>query len=244
LENVPEGYTYITSGLGEETPKVLILSPMYIEDRVFGVIEIASFRTIEDYQIEFIKDVSERIASVISNIQINEETEILLEKAKQQQKELEDKEEKMTKTISELRKAQDEITTKDTESKGIMSALVSTVSVVFYDKNGRVTNVNQKNQELFGINKEDYIGKTQFDYLPEAKENREWFKQFWNDLRDGKQREKEYYIKLDDKELFLHETYTPILDVEGKVEKIINIGIDITRQKQLERELTDAKVKK
>ncbi len=244
LEDIPEGYTYITSGLGENTPKVLLLSPLFIESKVYGVIEIASFRKIDEYQVEFIKDVSERIASVISNIQINEETEILLERAKKQRIELEEKEEKMAKTIAELRRVKDVITIKDTESKGIMSALVSTVSVVFYDKIGRVTDMNQKNQEIFGITKKDYLGKTQFQYLPEAKEDRKWFKEFWDDLRSGKQRDKEYYVNFKGKELFLHETYTPIFDKEGNVEKIINIGIDITKQKLLERELGNAKIKK
>ena len=37
--------------------------------------------------------------------------------------------------------------------------------------------------------------------------------------------------------MWLHETFTPIFNKKGETEKIINIGVDITKQKLLELEL-------
>jgi len=237
LEHLPQGYTVITSGLGGETPSVLVLSPLLFENNVYGVLEIASFNKFEDFQIEFIKLISERVASVVSNLQINSETAALLEQSRKQSEELEAKEREMVNTISELEKVQVDILMREAENKGIMTAVNSIASVTYFDMEGRVTNINQKNLESFGMFKHDVIGKNHFQLLAEARENPEWFEQFWNDLREGKQRTKEYYIQFENKELWLYETFTPILNKDGFPEKVINIGIDITAQKLLEREL-------
>ncbi len=243
IEDLPEGYTFIGSGLGEDTPKSLVLIPLLFEKNIFGVIEIASLKTISEFKINFLKNIGERIAAEISSIQIEQNTKFLYENFKKQAEKLSEKEKEMQLKIKELQDTRDEISKQAAESTGIMKALVSVASVVFYDMEGRITNINQKNIDIFNLKKEDWIGKTHFDFLPEAKENPEWFKEFWEDLRNGKSRTKEYYIKNKNKEMWLFETFTPILDSNGKPEKIINIGIDITKQKLLQKELISYKNK-
>ncbi len=237
LSNVPDGYTFISSGLGEDKPKELILIPLLLDNKVFGVIEISTFKRLEDYQMEFLEITAQRIASVLANMKITEDTSKLLEKFKNKSKELKLAEQELTKTIKHLKKAQSEIMSLDIESKNLMTALTSVASIVFYDMNGKITNSNQKNLEILGVNKKDFIGKTHLEVLDEAKENIVWFEQFWNDLREGKKREKEYYLKYFDKEIWLHETFIPIIDKNGKPEKVINIGIDITKRKLMERKI-------
>ncbi len=43
LTDIPEGYTYVSSGLGEENPNILVLAPLVHEHNIFCVLEIASF---------------------------------------------------------------------------------------------------------------------------------------------------------------------------------------------------------
>jgi len=237
IDNLPEGYTFIGSGLGEDTPDTLLLVPMMFENILFGVIEIASLHNIPDYKINLLHGIGERIAAEISNIKTKLLTKTLAEDFKKQAEELALKEKEAEQTISQLQTAKDKIAEQAAESSGIMKALISVASVVFYDMEGRITNINQKNLELFNLKKEEQIGKTHFEILKEAKENPEWFEEFWNDLRNGKIRTKEYYIKNEGKEMWLFETFTPILNNEGKPEKVINIGIDITEQKLLEKQV-------
>jgi len=241
INNLPEGYTFIGSGLGEDTPKSLLLIPLIFEKKLFGVIELASLHKLPNYKIDLIKDVGERIAADIANIKRKSTSQKLTTQFKKQAEELKEKEKEALKTISELKDAQAEIAKQAKENIGIMNALISVVSVVFYDLEGRIIDINQKNQELFKIKKEDYIGKTHFDFLPEAKEDPKWFIKFWEDIRNGKTRTKEYFIKQDDKEMWLHETFTAIFNENGEPEKVINIGVDITKQKQLELEIEKLK---
>jgi ligand-binding sensor domain-containing protein len=55
LDDLPECYSKLSSGLGEINLKHLILIPIIHENKVEGVIELASFEKLEDYKIHFIE---------------------------------------------------------------------------------------------------------------------------------------------------------------------------------------------
>ena len=65
MTDIPDEYINITSGLGDATPKVLLLCPLKVNDEVFGVIEMASFRAFEPYQLDFVEKVSANIAATL-----------------------------------------------------------------------------------------------------------------------------------------------------------------------------------
>lgn len=66
LTDVPEDYLKIKSGLGEDNPKSLIIVPIRLTDNIIGVIEIASFEIIQDFQIEFVERIGTTIASSLT----------------------------------------------------------------------------------------------------------------------------------------------------------------------------------
>ncbi|MFN8436473.1 MAG: GAF domain-containing protein [Cytophagales bacterium] len=109
LTEVPNGYTTITSGLGSATPSVLLLVPLKINEEVFGVLEMASFYAIEEYQIEFVQKLAVSIASSISNIKINTKTKHLLQDSISQREVLQNQEEEMRQNLEELSATQEEM---------------------------------------------------------------------------------------------------------------------------------------
>jgi methyl-accepting chemotaxis protein len=240
ITDVPQGYTFINSGLGEESPTVLIVSPLIFENTLYGVLELASFNQIDDYQKEFIKTVSERIASIISTFQVGAETSVLLAQSQKQSEELATKEVEMQKTIEQMREIQFTSDLREQENKDILSAMMSMASVTFYDTHEKVIDINEKNFEIFGTKKQDLIGKTHAELIRETTDS-PFYIGFWRDLRNGIQRQKEYYLKRNEQELWLNEIYTPIKDFEGNIIKILCIGIDITKEKLLEREVEKLK---
>lgn len=113
LRDVPDDYIQITSGLGQSTPRELLVVPLRHEDKILGVFEIASFKTFEKHEIEFVEQVAETIASSVSNVIINQNTNKLLEQARQQAEQLAAQEEEMRQTMEELTATQEEMQRKN-----------------------------------------------------------------------------------------------------------------------------------
>jgi methyl-accepting chemotaxis protein len=115
LNDIPQDYLVITSGLGEATPDNLLLIPLSVNDIVYGVLEIASFHPFEEYQIEFFQKLSESIASSINLARSNETTRKLYEESKLMTEELRAQEEEMRQNMEELMATQEEIERKEQE---------------------------------------------------------------------------------------------------------------------------------
>jgi methyl-accepting chemotaxis protein len=110
MTNLPDEYVEITSGLGESTPGCLLVVPMKLEEEVYGVIEIASFKEFEEYMIDFVEQASLSIASTLNTVETNRRTRELLEKTQQQAEEMTSQEEEMRQNMEELKATQEEST--------------------------------------------------------------------------------------------------------------------------------------
>jgi PAS domain S-box-containing protein len=113
LLDVPNEYITITSGLGGSNPSALLIIPLKVNEKIFGVLELASFSKYEDYEIELVEKLAETIASTISTVRVNESTRILLEKTQQQAEEMRAQEEEMRQNMEELEATQEEMRRKE-----------------------------------------------------------------------------------------------------------------------------------
>lgn len=78
LKHVPEDYIQISSALGDASPRCVYIAPVKMNNVVYGVLELASFRLFEDHEIEFINKACESIAACIFAVRMTERTDILL----------------------------------------------------------------------------------------------------------------------------------------------------------------------
>jgi hypothetical protein len=66
LDNVPEGYITVYSGLGNSSPTQLVLAPMRDENKVVqGVIEIACFQKLDEQTLNDLERCGNAIATAI-----------------------------------------------------------------------------------------------------------------------------------------------------------------------------------
>ncbi|OQY00225.1 MAG: hypothetical protein B6I24_00015 [Bacteroidetes bacterium 4572_128] len=162
LTNIPKNYINITSGLGDETPNNLLIVPLKLNEKVLGILELASFRIFEKYEIEFLERVGENIASVMSSAQTNEETKKLLIKAKEQAEIMLSQDEEMRQNLEEMQATQDEAIKKENLAKGFIDSVNNFVMRANFDLEGNIIFANKLFLEKLGYKK--FIEIKNFSY--------------------------------------------------------------------------------
>ncbi|MBN1314044.1 MAG: response regulator, partial [Anaerolineales bacterium] len=102
VENVPEDYIKITSGLGETSPTAIIVIPIIYENRIKGVIELASLGAWTELQINYLDQVRTALAINLEAAQNREELAKALAQAQALSEELEAQQEELRATNEEL----------------------------------------------------------------------------------------------------------------------------------------------
>ena len=108
LTEVPQNYINITSGLGEARPRCIVVVPLISNEEVVGVIELASFKLMEDFQLTFIRRAAEIIAASFVSIKVNERTKILLEDSQRMSQSMIQTEEEMRQNMEEMEATREE----------------------------------------------------------------------------------------------------------------------------------------
>ena len=236
LTDLPPGYIKIVSGLGDSQPNNLIIVPLIFNQKNSGMIELASFKIFEEYQVTFLSRIAESIASAISGLKISERTETLLQRSQEQSKLMKIQEVEMRRNLQEMRRLKEEAETKDSEMRGLFRAVDSTSLVTQYDKDGTILHVNSRMLDLLQATEDDLVGRNHAD-ISSFKPNDKNYRKFWEDLRHGQTRSLVESINTKQKTIWISETFSPITDDKGNVLKIINIGMDISDTKVMERQL-------
>ncbi len=115
LSEIPSNYMQITSGLGEATPKNLLIIPLKVNEQVEGVLELASFNEFKNHEVEFLEKLGEIIASGIMMLNTNDRTKVLLENSQAQEEEMRAQEEEMRQNMEELQATQEEMSRQKSE---------------------------------------------------------------------------------------------------------------------------------
>ncbi len=236
LTEIPDDYTKISTALGQGIPKSIVVLPLIFNDDVIGVIELASFEVLTSLQLEFLEKITENISANLAMWRASQQTAKLL-KESQEQTILQQKQQKELEAhLKELEKLRDQSEKREIELNSMIKAVDTTALLVEYDVNGMILSANSRFLETLERNESELIGKhhrdiTSMDIL--SKEYRD----FWNDLLDGRTKRfiESYNIK--DKTIWLSQNYVPIVDKDDNVFKILNIAIDVTENKVLERQL-------
>lgn len=235
LREVPEDYIQITSGLGQSLPRTILMVPLIHNEKVFGVLEMASFKTFEDYEITFIEKIAESIASTISTVQTNEHTKILLEQSQMMSEELRSQEEEVRQNMEELSATQEQMTRQMLENKKMLDdqhvrenvfALTTILSEA--DLYGNILLVNDKLCEVSKYTRSELIGKPH-NIFRHADMPKELFRIFWETIKSGqvfkgivKNRAK------DGTHYWVDATIVPVKDENGTIVKFIGARYHLT----------------
>jgi PAS domain S-box-containing protein len=233
LREIPENYIKITSGLGEALPRNLIILPLVSNGLVQGVIEIASFQTIEPYQIDFLNQFGELCASDMASFKVNARTQELLQLSQQQAEDMRAAEEELRQNMEEMQATQDEMQRKSVEMQGRIEAIDNSgIAAIEFDMKGYVLNANPSFLTLMGYSLDEIVGKHHRIFVNSAFAKSEDYEHFWENLASGlaQQGEFERITKLGEK-VILFGSYSIIRNNEGHVERVLKLATDITANK-------------
>lgn len=233
MTDVPETYVHITSGLGESTPKCIIVVPLKINDEVHGAIEIGAFQNIDKFIVEFVEKVAESIASTISNVKINTRTAKLLRESRLQAETLASQEEQMRQNMEELQATQEEAARQSEKFITFTNAVNHTLIRAEYDPEGKLLYANTKFLKKLGYEKNSEVEGKNIHMFINSKD-REWFNNIWETLaKGGKHFEGDMkHVTKQGRDLWTMSTYTCMRKEDGSVDKILFLAIDTTEQKK------------
>ncbi len=228
LTEVPQNYIKITSGLGDANPTSVVIVPLKVNDQIFGVVEIASFSTFADFEIDFVQKIAESIASTISSVKINAKTQHLLEESQEMTEQMRAQEEEMRQNMEELQATQEEMQRSQSETESTMVAIHSALAVADYSVDGSLSKVNSNFLDIYGFAQDEILGEHHRVLVTKDEKNSEEYRQFWRDLANGYPK-KGTFKRLNRKGevIQVRSNFSPIKNRSGEVVKIMEITYEL-----------------
>lgn len=233
MTDIPQDYLYITSGLGKAMPDYLLIMPLITADVVQGIIEIASFKRIEEYQLNFLEKIAENMAITISGIKNNIRTSVLLSETRAQAEALAVQEARLRQNMEELKSTQEKAAKQAEKFISFTNSVNHTLIRAEYTIKGILIYANTKFLIKMGYSgNKEVEGKHISTFIHEK--DKEWFNTIWDRLSKGGEHFEGYmkHITRSGQDLWTIATYTCVRKEDGNVEKILFLAIDTTEHKK------------
>ncbi len=233
IKDVTEGYIEITSGLGKSNPRCILIVPLIFNEEIYGAIEIASLKVLQDYEIEFVEKLGDSIASSISGIKINMRTAVLLKDSQKGQEIMKRQEAEMRNSMRELRELQLEAAKQSEEFVSFNNSVNISMIRAEYNTDGTLIYANQNFLTKLGYSSKKEIEGQQVSMFIHEDEQ-EWFSDLWNRLVKGVEHfegEMKHITKSGD-DLWTIATYVTVKDANEKTSRVLFLAMDITKFKQ------------
>jgi PAS domain S-box-containing protein len=239
LNDIKESYLEIESGLGSSKPRSILIVPLMTQEGVIhGALELACFKVLEKYEIEFVEKLGESIATTISNIKINRETTRLLTESREQAEILRVQEEELRKTISDMRRLQENADIQSIAFRSYQDATNRALIRAEYNTTGQLLFANKRFLDLFSYKSNSEIQNKHISQFIKT-ENENWFNEV-NHLITIENKHFEglmNHVSKEGKDIWIESTYIGERNDKGKVDKILFLGIDATQLKLKSEEL-------
>lgn len=252
LAKVPNDYMAITSGLGGANPSSLLVIPLRTNDKIEGILELASLKPFQSHEINFLEKLGELLASSIVTVRTGEKTSRLLQISQEQAEEMRAQEEEMRQNMEELEATQEQMnrtmgelaTLKDNleKEKYLLDALMDNIpdAIYFKDRESKFTRVSKYLASHFSGNVDDLIGKSDFDFQDKGRAQQAFDDEM--NIMGTRQPKIDYIEKevmTDGSEHWVSTTKMPLINRKDEVVGTFGISRDVTRLKKLENDVVN-----
>ena len=244
LNDIPDSYINVTSGMGKANPRSILIVPLRSNEDIVGVVELASFKKFSDTDIEFLEKVGESIASTVLSAKVNQKTVKLLEESEMMTEQMQAQEEEMRQNMEELQATQEEMDRTQSELKGkesnMRSLIDNTKDTIFsIDTNYNISIVNATLRDKYkGLGIDLKSGTNILDILPPDKST------YWK-ARYDRSLKGETFVQIDENKAhdgsptYAETHHNPIRNEEGEIVGVSVIARDITEQVKTQKTLKE-----
>ncbi|HON18710.1 MAG TPA: HAMP domain-containing protein [Salinivirgaceae bacterium] len=233
--DIPDEFVYINSGMGEAKPRSVLLVPLMLNDTVFGVIELVSFKYIDDYKIKFVEKISESVAGTLSNARINERTKRLLQDSQRQRQELTSQEEELRQNLEELQAIQEDAARRESEIRSMLKLFGEIALIIEYDTDMNVLTINEQCMEYFGEKPESMITLPHRALGFVEDRNPVEHAAFIRNVKSNNVVKRKSTLVTRVKQCNMFEIYSPLYNNEGIVTRYISAAIDLSKIEHIKK---------
>lgn len=123
-----------------------------------------------------------------------------------------------------------------------MKAIYRSTAIIEFDTNGVILDVNQPFLDLLCYGRNEVVGEHHSIFVSDEELVSEEYNQLWQGLRDGEFKIGEFrrYTKFG-KKVWIRGAYNPVMDVNGKIYKVMKFAFDVTAVKEAEQIMYEKK---
>ena len=234
---IPDDYLEITSGLGKAKPNFALLCPIIHNEILYGVIEIASLNKFKDFQIKFVKEISETIGASLSSRKISQRTVRLLAEQTEQSEIMTTKEIELKEKIQELEKLQDDSNKTKNQMSGIINSLNEVGHTAEFDIKTKLISINDKLLTILKTTYKEATIKNYYELFNIDIDSLEENKKYWDELRKDKIVTFVLKTNIAGSNIWLNVILSPIYNEFNQIIKALFIAFDYTEIKQQKLEI-------
>lgn len=118
---------------------------------------------------------------------------------------------------------------RDRDLNGQAEAIRRSQAAIEFTPDGEILSANENFLQAMGYRLEEIRGKHHALFVTKDERNSSAYRKFWSDLADGQSKTAEFErITKSGAPIFIQATYSPILDEDGKVYKVVKFATDVT----------------
>jgi len=237
INNVPEDYMEIESGLGEAPPTNVLIVPLKTDENILGVIEIASFNEFTQNEVAFIENIAEDIASTLETTKITDKTSFLLDESRKKSNELAEKDAEITEKMQELREAQKEAKKSETEMSGLIQAVDKALMKIEITPRGKISSVNNLFIKTLNSRKEEIKNENLYEIIKDK--DQKLINNILSKIKNDESLEQTLtFISKNNKEIYVKSLFSPIKNEKGQIIRVLILASNINDIENLEKENT------
>lgn len=240
LTDVPKEYVAVTSGLGKANPRSVLIVPMLLNKQVYGMIEIASFKKFESYQIEFLETIGETVAATLSILQSNITGQRLLQESEQMTQQLRAQEEEMRQNMEELQATQEEMGRVQKELQYRNELIQSSFYLLELDYKKNITTINDLAVDVLGYSKSTLLERSAFGIFAQEGELQQGF----NTMAQGTIWKAETtMLNRTGEEIWVQAIGVALFNNSGTIDRYVLVLADISQLKANEAKIKEQSTK-